>query len=196
MKIPYVLEGDKLKEIIKLIKYYLIFFKIGLLTIGGGYLMLPIMEKELVNKRSMIEYEELVNSFAMAQSIPGVIAVNTAAFIGYKLDKIKGVVATVLGVITPSIIIISIISVLYVNMADNEYINKLLHGVRVAVVALLLVTIYKMIKTTVKDKIGLILMLVSLLAITVVNISPVRVILAGCIISGFIYTRKRENHVT
>lgn len=175
---------------ISFFELYYIFFKIGLLTFGGGYSMLPIIEKEVVDTKKWIIHEELINSFAVAQSIPGIIAVNTSAIIGYKLNKIKGSIAACLGVISPSIIIILIISKGYERFADNLYVSKMLSGIRVAVLALLFATLIKLIKRSIKDYWGVILALSAFILINVLNISPVYVILIGIAASGLIYKKR------
>lgn len=173
---------------------YYTFFKIGLLTFGGGYSMLPIIEKEAIDTKHWFSHEEMVNSFAVAQSIPGIIAVNTAALLGYKINKIIGAIATCLGVISPSIIIILLISKGYESFADNPYISKSLNGIRVAVLALLISTLISLIKKSIKDYWGAILALSAFIAISFLEISPVYVILLGIIASGLIYYKRGIDH--
>lgn len=176
-----------------LIKYYIVFFKIGLFTIGGGYVMIPIMEKELVDKKEWITEEEMLDSYALAQSIPGIIAVNTSAFLGYKIGKIKGAIATCLGVITPSIIIISIISLIYTKIAQYELVANAFKGIRIAVLVLLIVTVYKMVNKSIDDKYGVILALLAFLALAIFHVSAILVIIFGAFFSLLIYYRRSED---
>lgn len=186
-------EGVILNKKVGFFELYYTFFKIGLLTFGGGFSMLPIIEKEAVERKGWFEYEELVNSFAVAQSIPGIIAVNTSALLGFKLKKITGAVASCFGVISPSIIIILIISKGYEHFSDNLYISKSLEGIRVAVLALLISTLISLIKKSIKDHWGVILALSAFILISFVNISPIYVILVGIFASGLIYHKRGMN---
>lgn len=130
---------------------FITFFKIGAFTIGGGYAMLPLIEKEVVEKKKWATQEEIVDIFAIVQSVPGVIAINTSIFMGYKRGKIKGGIAAALGVILPSFIIILTISHLLFYIKDNIYLNKAFAGVRAGVTALILVTAVKLVRSTIKD---------------------------------------------
>ena len=110
------------------------FFKIGIMTFGGGYAMLPMIQREVVEKRGWATEEEILNYYAIGQCTPGVIAVNTATFIG---DSRKGVIGGFLatfGVVLPSLIIISVIAALLNNFAEIEAVQHALAGIRVAVV--------------------------------------------------------------
>jgi chromate transporter len=173
-----------------LIDYYIIFFKIGLFTIGGGYVMIPVMERELVEGKNWITEEQMLNSYALAQSIPGIIAVNTSAFLGYKLAKTKGAVATCLGVITPSIIIISLISLVYTKLATYKLVANAFKGIRLAVIALLLMTVYRMIIKSISDIYGVILASTAFLALFLFNISAIIVIVVGAVLSFIIYFKR------
>jgi chromate transporter len=172
---------------------YCTFLKIGLLTFGGGFSMLPIIEKEAIDGKNWFSHEEMVNSFAVAQSIPGIIAVNTSALLGYKINKVTGAIATCLGVISPSIVIILLISKGYESFADNLYISKSLNGIRVAVLALLITTLISLIKKSIKDYWGAILALGAFITISFLNVSPIYVIILGIIASGLIYYKRGMN---
>ena len=93
-----------------LLKIFLTYFKIGCMAFGGGYVMLPLIENEFVKKQQIIEAEEVYKLFALAQSLPGIVAVNMAVFLGHRLAKTKGAVAAAVGVMLPSIIIITVIA--------------------------------------------------------------------------------------
>lgn len=160
------------------------------MTFGGGFSMLPIMQKEVVDAKGWFSHEELVDSFAVAQSIPGIIAVNTSALLGYKLNKIVGAIATCLGVISPSIIIILFISKGYEKFANNPYVSNCLNGIRIAVLALLISTLVSLIKKSIKDYWGILLALTAFIVISFFNVSPVYVILLGIISSALIYHKR------
>ena len=112
---------------------YRSFFTIGALTFGGGYAMLPMLERELVEKHHWVTQEEILNYFAIGQCTPGIIAVNTATFVGYKRRKVVGGIVTTLGVISPSLIIITVIAALLSNFMDILWVQHAFAGIRVAV---------------------------------------------------------------
>ena len=129
---------------------YRSFFTIGALTFGGGYAMLPMLERELVEKHRWVTQEEILNYFAIGQCTPGVIAVNTATFVGYKLKKVVGGIVATLGVISPSLIIIMTIAAVLSNFADIAWVQHAFAGIRVAVCALILSSVVKLVKSNVK----------------------------------------------
>ena len=138
----------KLKELIHL---YFAFFRIGGFTFGGGYAMLPMLEKEIVNKYKWATTAEIMDYFAIGQCTPGIIAVNTATFVGYKnFGIIGGVVATV-GVVTPSLIIISLIATVLSAVYHNVYVQSAFSGIGVAVCAVLVQAVIKIVKSGVID---------------------------------------------
>ena len=131
---------------------FLTFARIGGLTFGGGYAMLPILEKEVVEKRGWCKEEELTDYYAIGQCTPGVIAVNTATFVGSKLAGIPGGIIATLGVVFPSIVIITVIAAFLRNFADNPYVIHAFVGLRVVVTVLVLNTVIKLLKSNVKGK--------------------------------------------
>jgi len=128
------------------------FFKIGITTFGGGYAMLPILQREIVENKKWASDEEITDYYAIGQCTPGIIAVNTATFIGIKVKGKKGGICATLGLILPSLIIILLLASLINNFSDIEYVKHAFVGIRIAVSALILFTILKMFKKTVKDK--------------------------------------------
>ena len=162
------------------------FFRIGGLTFGGGYAMLPMLEKEVVEKHGWITQEQLLDYFAIGQCTPGIIAVNTATFVGYKHRGIAGAVVATLGVIFPSFVIISIIAALLHNFADIPAVKYAFTGIRVAVCALILKAVIKLLKSSVKNWLGWVLMVLSFLVIVIFDISPVFVVIAAAI-TGIVY---------
>ena len=143
----------------ELLKLYLKFFKLGIFNFGGGYAMLPLLERELVDGEHYVTKEELVDYYAIGQCTPGAIAVNVSTFIGHKRrGPIGGIVAT-LGFVSPAFIIIFIIASLLTNFADNEFVVSALAGIRVAVFVLVLYAVCKLAKTSITDIWGLLLAL-------------------------------------
>ena len=130
---------------------FLTFAKIGVCTFGGGYAMLPILQREVVEKRQWATEGELTDYFAIGQCTPGIIAVNTATFIGQKLKgNLGGTIATI-GLVFPSIVIITIIAAFLTNFAEIPVVQHALAGINAAVVAMIAVSVLKLGKSTVKD---------------------------------------------
>ncbi|MCL2056877.1 MAG: chromate transporter [Oscillospiraceae bacterium] len=130
---------------------FISFFKIGALTFGGGYAMLPVLEYEVCKKRGWAEKQDLLDFFAMGQALPGIIAVNTAVFCGNKRAGFLGGLAAALGVICPSIIIITAIAAFMGAVMGSPIIDKLLFGMNIGVAALLVNAVVEMLKKTVMD---------------------------------------------
>ena len=132
---------------------FLTFAKIGVCTFGGGYAMLPILQREVVEKGWATE-EELTDYYAIGQCTPGIIAVNTATFIGHKYKGIWGGILATLGVVFPSLIIITIIAAFLKNFAEYPVVAHALAGINAAVVALIAASVFKLGKSTLKGKIA------------------------------------------
>lgn len=166
----------------QLLELFLVFFKMGSFTFGGGYAMLPIIQEEIVNKRNWATDEEILDYYAIGQSTPGIIAVNTATFIGYNKQGILGGVVATLGVVSPSIIIITIIAAFFKNFQDYTIVQHAFGGIRVVVAALILNAVLKMYKDSVKDWVGILLFLASFLILVLLDITPIIVIVSSAII--------------
>ena len=165
------------------------FFTIGALTFGGGYAMLPMLEREIVTKHKWATQEELLNYFAIGQCTPGIIAVNTATFVGYKTKKIVGGIVATLGVVTPSIIIITTIAAVLENFMDIQWVQHAFGGIRVAVCALITASVVKLFKSNVKEKWHIALVLAAFAVVALLNLSPVYVVVA-CAVLGCIFGKK------
>ncbi len=158
------------------------FAKIGAVTFGGGYAMLPILSRELVEKRGWVTEEELADYFAVGQCTPGVIAVNTATFVGFKRKGVAGGIFATLGVVFPSLIIISIIAAVLLGFADNETVKHAFAGIRIAVCALILSSVIKLLKKSVIDWIGAVIFCVVAVVSILIDISPVVFVLISAAI--------------
>ena len=164
------------------------FFKIGIFTLGGGYAMIPLIEEEVVNRHKWIDKDEMLDLIAIAQSCPGVFAINIAIFIGYKLNKERGAVATTLGTALPSFLIILAIAMFFQQFEDNRVVAALFKGIRPAVVALIAVPTFNLAKQAQLNKFTLWIPIVSALLIWLLGVSPIWIIIiAG--IGGYIYGR-------
>lgn len=163
-----------------LFSLFLTFARIGGFTFGGGLAMLPIMEKELVDKRGWATHQELLDYYAIGQCTPGIIAVNTSTFVGYKLKGLPGALFATAGMIFPSLVIITVIAAFIKNFQDIPIVNWAFNGIRAAVVALILSATINVSKKSIVDiATGIICALVTVLSI-IFDISPaVYVVIAG-----------------
>lgn len=148
----------------KLSKLYISFFKIGALTFGGGLAMLPMLQREVVQERHWCTEEELLDMYAVGQCTPGVIAVNTATYVGYKQAGFIGGVTGTLGVISPSIVIICLIASILQNFIHLPIVVHALSGIRIVVCALMLNTVVTMARKGITDILGAILFIAAFLS--------------------------------
>ncbi len=160
---------------------FFVFFKMGAVTFGGGYAMLPILRREIVEKRKWLNEEKIMDFYAISQGLPGIIAINVAVFIGYTRKKAIGAIAGALGMVCPSIIIITIIAMFLSNFQENVYVRHALAGVCVCVCALILDSVIAMWKKGVKDKFGIFLFSAMLLCMVLTNISPIFLVILAAL---------------
>lgn len=171
-----------------LVKLFLSFAKIGVVTFGGGYAMLPMLQRELVDKNGWVTEDDLLNYFAVGQCTPGVIAVNTATFVGYKKKGVAGSVLATLGVVFPSVVIITIIAALIKNFMDITAVQHAMAGIRVCVFVLITNSVIKLMKKSVRDVPTILIFATVLLLSVFTDISsPVFVVTAGVV--GFLLKR-------
>ncbi|NLI58717.1 MAG: chromate transporter [Clostridium sp.] len=173
------------EKIYECFEIFIIFFKIGAFTLGGGYAMLPLIEKEVVENKKWIDREEILDMFAIMQSVPGIIAIKSSVFIGFKKAGVRGAFFAALGVTLPSFLIILLIAHLLLSLRDNIYVQKIFAGVRAGVTALILVTAIRFAKSTLKGYISILIAIASFVLIVFLNIHPIFTILIGGIL-GFI----------
>ena len=152
---------------------FLTFAKMGAVTFGGGYAMLPILQREVVEKRKWATNEELMDYYAIGQCTPGIIAVNTATFIGNKVKGVAGGIIATLGVVFPSLVIISIIAAFIQNFAEMAVVKNAFAGIRVCVFVLVLNAVVKLGKTSLKDAVTLGIFLLVLLGSLFLPVSPI-----------------------
>lgn len=162
---------------------YTLFFRMGAVTFGGGYAMLPILRREIIQNRNWMDEETIMDYYALSQGLPGIIAVNVSVFIGYKQRRIPGAVASALGMVSPCIIIITIIAACLSNFQDNVYVQHALAGISVCVAALILDAVISMWKKGVKDAFGVVLCLVMLALSVFTKLSPILLVVA-CALLG------------
>ena len=166
-----------------LLDLFCAFFRIGLFTFGGGYAMLPLLQREIVEKKHWATEEELLDYFAVGQCTPGIIAVNTATFVGFKEKKLSGAIFATLGVVSPSLVIITVIAALLSNFAHIAAVQNAFAGIRVAVCVLILNSIVKLWKKSVVDKLTLgVFIAVFLGSVLLSHVSPVVFIVAAAVL--------------
>lgn len=166
-----------------LLDLFCAFFRIGLFTFGGGYAMLPLLQREIVDKKHWATEEELLDYFAVGQCTPGVIAVNTATFVGFKEKKLSGAIFATLGIVSPSLVIITVIAALLSNFSHIAAVQNAFAGIRVAVCVLILNSIVKLWKKSVVDKLTLgVFIAVFLGSVLLSHVSPVVFIVAAAVL--------------
>ena len=158
---------------------FLSFARIGGLTFGGGYAMLPMLQKEVVDNRGWATNEELMDYYAIGQCTPGIIAVNTATFIGNKTKGVAGGVAATLGVVFPSLVIITLITAFISNFSELEVVKNAFAGIRVCVFVLILNAVVKLGKKSIKDAVTLGIFIAVLAGAVFLDLSPVIFVLAA-----------------
>ena len=169
----------------KLYKLFKLFFKVGLFTFGGGYAMLPLLKAEVVDKRKYLTEEELLDLYSIGQCTPGIIAVNVATFIGYQQAKIKGAISATLGMIMPSIIVITLVASVLEHFMDNRYVVYAFYGIRICVVALIFNVIFDLVRKNLKTVYSVLMFLGAIGLLVGFNISAVLlVVLAGSVALG------------
>ena len=162
------------------LKMFLTFAKVGVMTFGGGYAMLPILQREVVENKGWATEEELMDYFAIGQCTPGVIAVNTATFIGQKLRGIWGGIFATLGVVFPSVLIISLLAGVIEAFSHLAWVQHAFGGIRICVCVLILNAVVKLCKKAIVDKVTLALFVLVAVGAYFLNVSPVVfVLLAG-----------------
>ena len=166
----------------ELMTIYLLFFRMGAVTFGGGYAMLPILRREIVENHHWVDEETILDYYALSQGLPGLIAVNVAVFLGYRQRRLPGAVAAALGVASPCILIISLIAVFLKNVQDNPYVQHALAGISVCVVALILDAVLSLWKKGVKDPLGMTICF-SILALSLfTRISPILLVVTSALV--------------
>lgn len=178
--------------------YFDLFFtfaRVGLFTFGGGYAMLPLLEREVVRNKGWCTSEELMDMYAIGQCTPGIIAVNVSTYIGNKQKGPIGAIFSTLGIVSPSILIISILASVLTNFADLPIVQHAFGGIRIVVCALVTKTVSTMQKKNIKDIPSMLIFLLTFLAIVLIGVSPVFVVMiagvAGVLIQRFYAAQKK-----
>lgn len=175
------------KTLKQLLEIFAVFFKIGLFTIGGGYAMLPIIQKEVVETKGWMDDEEFLDAISLTNSLPGPLAINAATFVGYRVCKVKGALAAVLGAASPSVIIILTVAMVFSNLTEYPVVQYIFDGIRPAVVALILYALIKLAKSAkLREYFNWLIALSAVAAIAVFGLHPIIVVVAGALYGLFV----------
>ena len=166
------------------------FFRVGILTFGGGYAMLPMLRREVVERHGWVTDEELLDCYAIGQCTPGVIAVNTATFVGYKVNKVTGSVVATAFVVLPSLIIISVIALFLRHFTENVYVKYAFAGIRVAVAVLVVDAVIKLYQKGVKGALGNGIFASTVILCVLFAPSPVWFVLAAVVLGVILAVRE------
>ena len=177
---------------ISLFEIFIIFCKIGIQLLGGGYVIIPLLKKYLVEDKQIITEEELIDYFAMSQCIPGIIAGNISVLVGYKMRKLLGALMAVLGIIAPAFISILLIANFISFIIDSKYVAYAFWGIRISVIVLIIMTIKEMWEKSVNSIFSYILYFIIVLLLLFIRISPAIVIILSAI-AGILYSLKGAN---
>ncbi len=168
------------------------FFRIGLFTLGGGYAMIPLIEEEVVNRHHWATRDEMLDLIAIAQSCPGVFAINISIFIGYKMHKKSGAVAAAVGTALPSFLIILAIAMFFHQFEDNRVIAAMFRGIRPAVVALIAVPTFNLARQARLNRYNAWIPIVSALLIWLLGVNPVWIIMTA-VLAGVFLARNSQD---
>lgn len=181
---------DTIKEEISirlLLQLLTTFFKIGLFSFGGGYAMIPLIQKEIVDKRAWVDKDEIVDVLAVAQSTPGAVAVNSATAIGYKIAGKKGALFSTIGVAVPSFVIIITIASFFSKIKDYKLVQNAFAGIGAAVVALIITAAVSVSKSSIKDKIDILLAIITFVLVAFLKVNPIFLIIGGALYGVIVY---------
>lgn len=167
----------------KLFEIFKIYFLIGIQLIGGGYVILPLLKKYLVEDRNWMKEEELVDYLALSQCLPGIIALNISVFSGYHLSKLKGAIAAISGLILPSFLIILLLAGFIFKISNNPFVSDIFYGVRLSIIVLIFYMVKDIFNCSIKSKFSIFLFLFVLLSIVFLKLSPTVLILTSIILS-------------
>ncbi len=169
------------------------FFKMGAVTFGGGYAMLPILEKEVVERHQWVSKEDLMDYYAVAQCTPGIIAINVATFVGYNEKGLIGSIFSTAGIVAPSLIIITIIAAFITNFTELSIVVHALNGLRVGISAIVLHSIYKLAKNSIKDLFSITLFLITFMVSLLFDVSVI-ILTIMAIVVGIIKMKVGSSH--
>ena len=178
----------------RLFEIYYTFFKLGTISFGGGYAAICLIENEVVEIKGWIDREKIIDIFAVAGMLPGAMGINSSALVGYYVAGIPGALAAALGNLTPSLIIVLTLSMLFAKFSSNSYIQAAFKGIRPAIIALIAYAAYKIGKTALKDSICIVIMVMSFCGIMFLNLHPIILIISGAIAGVAIVSIRHQTY--
>lgn len=179
------------KDVKLLIEIFISFLKIGPVTFGGGYAMIPLIEREVVTRKKWLKIEDVSDVFALAESVPGAIAINSATFIGHRIAGVRGAISAMIGILLPTFFTVITLSVLFFSLQGNPHLESAFMGIRAAIVALIVYAGIKISHTAIFDKTTFGLMAAMLIILLFAPIHPVLIILFGALL-GIIIVKIKE----
>ncbi|MBP3710077.1 MAG: chromate transporter [Treponema sp.] len=184
-----------MKKMPMLLELFLSFAKIGAVTFGGGMAMMPILQRDLIEKKRWMSEDELLDYYAIGQSTPGIIAINVSTFVGFKQAGILGGIVATLGMVLPSLVIISLIATFISSIDHLLWAQKALKGINVSVAALLTSVVLQFSKKTIKSLIGFLCFAVSFIAIFFFHIPSYVMIVAGALLGVVLYATSQKKNL-
>ncbi|CAM3542931.1 chromate transporter [Marinicrinis lubricantis] len=182
---------DSNRKWLVLFQLFLSFLKIGPISFGGGYSVMPLIEREVVKRRGWMKEEEMGEVFVVAQTVPGAIAINSAAFIGYRLSGVLGAIAAALGMLVPTFVIVMALSIFYIQFEHIAAVQAAFKGIGASVVAMITFAAYRMSRTSFLDKTTIGIAALAVLCLLWLHVHPIFVIAGGCVL-GMITVKIRD----
>jgi chromate transporter len=174
----------------RLLELFCVFARVSAITIGGGYVMFPMLKSEVVDSKGWISDEEMIDYYALGQSIPGIISMNTSTLIGYRKRGIPGAVFAAAGMATPSLVVILLLSIFFIQYLDHVWVQKAFSGIRAAVVAMIVMAVWNVGKKSVTTPVKATIAVGSFLAIAGLHWSPVLMIVAGAVLGLLLFQKE------
>lgn len=171
----------------KIFNLFLSFFRVALVTHGGGYAMVGVIEDDLVSKQKLISEDEFVETISLCQSFPGPLAVTSSLFVGYKIGKLPGAIAALLGALLPPFVFVFILSTCFISFQENIYVKYILKGIDATVPMLMLLAVVNFGKKMKKSTHNIIISLIALIALSVFKINPAFIVIASAIYGIIVY---------
>ncbi|MCX7841987.1 MAG: chromate transporter [Clostridia bacterium] len=162
-----------------LVQIYLSFFKLGSISFGGGYSMIPLIEREVVHCRNWVDKEKIVDIFAVSESLPGAIALNCSTFVGFSIARIPGAIAGLLGNLTPSVLLVLLLSAVFSKYSTYPAVRSAFSGIYPVIVGLILFASYKIARVSIKDVTSIAIGIIAFLASLLLHIDPIPLIICG-----------------
>ena len=174
----------------RLLELFCVFARVSAITIGGGYVMFPMLKSEVVDSKGWISDEEMIDYYALGQSIPGIISMNTSTLIGYRKRGIPGAVFAAAGMATPSLVVILLLSIFFIQYLDHVWVQRAFSGIRAAVVAMIVMAVWNVGKKSVTTPMKAAIAVGSFLAIAGLHWSPVLMIVAGAVLGLLLFQKE------